>query len=165
MSLIFKEESMVNELAERMRLNNMTLKVKKTHLEAQLPSYGSFGAACFDLYAADFVDHSRRDNTAIYDTGLAFEIPFGYCMMIYSRSGYGFSKDIRLSNVVGVIDSDYRGSVRVKLRGDGAVAPLFEVGDRIAQAMIIPVNRVGFEYVDELDSTDRGAGGFGSTGQ
>lgn len=165
MSLIFKEDFMMGELTELIKRDVMTLKVKKTHIDAKLPVYGSLCAACFDLHIASFLYRNRGDNTACYDTGLAFEIPQGYCMLIYSRSGHGFNQDIRLSNCVGVIDSDYRGSVKVKLRGDDiSIAPLFEVGDRIAQAMIIPVNRVDFECADELDSTDRGVGGFGSTG-
>lgn len=86
-------------------------------------------------------------------------------MMVYSRSGHGFKSDTRLANCVGVIDSDYRGELMVKLTYDGnECGELIQPGDRIAQAMIIPVEQVQFELADELSDTERGTGGFGSTG-
>ena len=150
---------------------NMELKVKKLHPDAKLPTYGSKGAACFDLYALD-------DGSPLYGglpiqfiedftfrTGLSFEIPDGYVMHIYSRSGHGFKHGVRLANSVGVIDSDYVGEVMVCLANDSD--GLFEVkaGDRIAQAMLVPVNQVSFTEVQELKDTERGASGFGSTGK
>ena len=140
----------------------MKLKVKMTHPDAMLPVYASAGAACFDLHAADLVRSSGK--TAVYDTGLAFEIPEGYAVKIYSRSGHGFNHDIRLANCTGIIDSDFRGSIKVKLVTDGRLQPIFATGDRIAQAELVKVLQVGFEEVDELNDTQRGAGGFGSTG-
>ena len=87
-------------------------------------------------------------------------------MLVYSRSGHGFKHDTRLANCVGVIDSDYRGELMVKLTYDGAEdGPFIEPGDRIAQAMIVPVSQVSFDVVDELSDTVRGSGGFGSTGK
>jgi len=89
-------------------------------------------------------------------------------MLIFSRSGHGFKNDARLANCVGVIDSDYRGEVAVKMTSDrqfsDAHALVVRNGDRIAQAMIIPFPKIKFEEVDELGSTERGTGGFGSTG-
>lgn len=85
-------------------------------------------------------------------------------MMVYSRSGHGFKSDVRLANCVGVIDSDYRGEVKVKLTNDGNEYMQVNEGDRIAQAMIIPVEQVKFIEVAELSDTERGTGGFGSTG-
>ena len=86
-------------------------------------------------------------------------------MMIYSRSGHGFKHGITLANSTGVIDADYRGEVCVKLRkSDLSIGNMPNVGERIAQAMIIPVEQVDFEEVDELSDTERGEGGFGSTG-
>lgn len=91
-------------------------------------------------------------------------------MIVFSRSGQGFNFDTRLANCVGVIDSDYRGEVLVKLTCDkdrpDHMAPYFvSPGDRVAQAMVLPVERVAFMWADELSETDRGAGGLGSTGK
>jgi dUTP pyrophosphatase len=100
----------------------------------------------------------------VVDTGLAVEIPAGFVMLVFSRSGHGFKSGVRLANSVGVIDSDYRGEVKVKLQNDGSTN--FEVmpGDRVAQAMLLPVPVVSLEWADELSDTERGANGHGSTG-
>ena len=141
----------------------MKVKIKKVHEDAKMPTYATDGAACFDLYAAAI--ENVRDGTITYDTGLQFEIPQGYAMMIYSRSGHGFKKGIHLANCVGVIDSDYRGNVMVKLESAQTHTSGFpDGGERIAQAMIIPVHKNDFEFVDELSDTKRADGGFGSTG-
>jgi len=149
----------------------MQIKVKKLVPEAIIPQYASVGAACFDLHACmvpeDTSYHMANPGTpAVIRTGLAFEIPEGHVMLIYSRSGHGFKTDIRLANCVGVIDSDYRGEVQVKLTNDNTdgQSVTFRHGDRIAQAMVVPVQQVAFWEVQELSSTDRGEGGFGSTG-
>jgi dUTP pyrophosphatase len=146
----------------------MKVKFKKVSPLAIDPLYATPGAACFDLTAVDDgTPHKRDPLSIVFRTGLAFEIPAGHVMMVYSRSGHGFNQGIRLSNCVGVIDSDYRGEVMVALRDDGArgaMIPVPRAGERIAQAMIVPVDRVEFEPVVELSETARGAGGFGSTG-
>lgn len=144
----------------------MNVKIKKIHPEAKVPVYGSAGAACFDLYAASIIGtESETDRTVLYGTGLQFEVPEGHVMMIYSRSGHGFKHGITLANSTGVIDADYRGEVMVKLtKRDTSIHGMPAVGERIAQAMIIPVEQVIFDEVDELSDTKRGAGGFGSTG-
>ena len=150
----------------------MKLKVKKLHPDAILPKYATDGAACFDLHAlgpADrFYDGQEiTEQPLTLETGLAFEVPKGHVMLIFSRSGHGFMNDTRLANCVGVIDSDYRGEVMVRLTRDGAweTKPLrVRPGDRIAQAMIVPIPQVELELVDELTSTERGTGGLGSTG-
>ena len=141
------------------------MKIKKLHPAAVVPTYGTEGSACFDLYAVQPEAEIRVVDTATVRTGLAFEVPQGFVMLVFSRSGHGFKNDVRLANCVGVVDSDYRGELMVKLTNDNpsdclAVHP----GDRIAQAMLLPVSQTYFEVVDELSSTDRGAGGFGSTG-
>ncbi|BCP56293.1 deoxyuridine 5'-triphosphate nucleotidohydrolase [Kaistia sp. 32K] len=146
----------------------MQVKVKKLHESAVLPHHATTGAACFDLVAlGDGVPHPKDQHGWIFSTGLAFEIPFGYVMLVFSRSGHGFKEATRLSNCVGVIDSDYRGELKVALRfdasGDHRCAKLRD-GDRIAQAMILPIPMVQLVEADELSSTERGAGGFGSTG-
>lgn len=144
----------------------MNVKIKKIHPDAKVPVYGSKGAACFDLYAARIIDTADDiERTVTYGTGLQFEVPEGHVMMIYSRSGHGFKNGITLVNGTGVIDADYRGEVCVKLRKlNVSIHGMPDVGERIAQAMIIPVEQVVFEEVDELSSTERGEGGFGSTG-
>ena len=86
-------------------------------------------------------------------------------MLVFSRSGHGFKNNVRLANCVGVIDSDYRGEVMVKLVYDGFTSNLLvRNGDRIAQAMLVPAQQVTFEVVEELNTTERGTKGFGSTG-
>jgi dUTP pyrophosphatase len=142
----------------------MKLKIKRLDERAIIPKFATDGAACFDLHAIDsgivFGDDSRE-----FETGLAFEVPPSHVMLVYSRSGHGFKSDIRLSNCVGVVDSDYRGSVAVKLRADNVeLSTHFAAGDRIAQAMIVALPVVQIEEVDELSDTARGAAGFGSTG-
>lgn len=152
----------------------MNLKVKRLHDKALIPQYQTAGAACFDLHAV--VDTGiagasdprivvEQEYPAVIRTGLSFEVPEGHVMMIYSRSGHGFKNDIRLANCVGVIDSDYRGEVMVKLRCDSDMSFMnIRSGDRIAQAMVVPVNQIQFEEVDALSETDRGERGYGSTG-
>lgn len=151
----------------------MKLKVKKLHPEAILPTYATPGAACFDLHvcpvnwhasAREFGLQVMRGKHVVIETGLAFEVPEGYVMLIYSRSGHGFKTGVRLSNCVGVIDSDYRGQVMVAVHAD-RFGFGFRAGDRVAQAMVVPVNQVEFDEVTELSATVRGDGGLGSTGR
>lgn len=142
----------------------MNIKIKKLHPDAVIPTYATNGAACFDLHSI-WECFIRHENSVPIPIGLAFEIPVGHVMLIFSRSGHGFAHNVRLSNCVGVIDSDYRGEVMVKLHKDESGSPMeVRKGDRIAQAMIIPIKQVDFSVVDELSETDRGEGGFGSTG-
>lgn len=147
----------------------MELKVKKLQPDAQLPVYGSDGAACFDLHAYMPYDPGQMvagGQPLQIHTGLAFEIPEGFGMLIFSRSGHGFKDDIRLANCVGVIDHDYKGEVMVKLTSDGPehLGKQFKHGDRVAQAALVAMPRVSFVEVDELTATKRGTNGFGSTG-
>ena len=147
----------------------MKIKVKKLHPDAILPRYATDGAACFDLhcFAPDTVPSlmGQEVGSATFPTGLAFEIPQGHVMLVYSRSGHGFKHGISLANSVGVIDSDYRGELMVRLSTAPGYPPLpVGHGDRIAQAMILPIQAVELEEVAELTDTERGAGGFGSTG-
>ncbi len=141
----------------------MKLKIKKLSANAVVPQYATEGSACFDLRAVCNAEVPAFEGMAIR-TGLAVEVPKGFALMLYSRSGHGFSHGLRLSNSVGVVDSDYRGEVVVKLHNDSHTPFSFEAGDRIAQAMLVQVPQVVFEVVDELTNTARGTGGFGSTG-
>lgn len=143
----------------------MLIKVKKLVPAAIIPKYATPGAACFDLHSIGSAD-VYPDHPRTFQTGLSFEVPEGHVMLIFSRSGHGFKNNVRLSNCTGVIDSDYRGEVQVKLANDdhtGQVLPV-SYGDRIAQAMVLPIEQVAFEEVAELGTTERGTGGFGSTG-
>ena len=134
------------------------MKIKKLHPDAVIPTYATEGSACFDLYAA--TKYENEDLTPVFTTGLAFEVPQDHVMLVFSRSGHGFKEGASLINCVGVIDSDYRGDVAVKMNKPISAG----VGDRIAQAMIIPVQQVTFQVADDLTETKRGQGGFGSTG-
>lgn len=137
-----------------------------------LPQRSSGGAACYDLVATG-VTHNP-DGTAICSTGLQVELPKGWAMLIYSRSGMGFNATTCLVNSVGVIDEDYRGEILVKLVNhrpgylpqvkDGDSLRNVQAGDKVAQFMIVPVFNLPFEPVEELTDTDRGVNGFGSTG-
>lgn len=145
----------------------MELKVKKLHPAAILPRFATAGAACFDLHAINIGKTPLRVMPRApytFDTGLAFELPPGHVLLIFSRSGHGFNYDTRLANCVGVIDSDYRGEVKVRLACDGRRDLVVHEGDRIAQAMVVELPVVHLKLVDELTATARGAGGFGSTG-
>ena len=144
----------------------MQVKLKKISPLAVTPFYASTGAACFDLVAS--IDHPVTINPHSSEnlgTGLCFELPEGYVMLVYSRSGHGFKSHLRFVNCVGVIDSDYRGEVRVGLANDGITPYTVQPGERIAQAMVIPCPQVNLVEVKELSSTERGIGGFGSTGK
>lgn len=141
----------------------MELKIKKLSPDARTPTYATDGSACFDIYSSSY--GMVADNET-FSTGLSFEIPKGCVMLVFSRSGHGFKSDIRLANCVGVIDSDYRGELKIKLTNDCSDGLFFSVcvGDRIAQALLVPYPKVSFVEVDSLTETERGTGGFGSTG-
>jgi len=141
----------------------MILQFKKLRPKAQAPIYATEGAACFDITT---VEHGRVEAylSHVFPTGLAFEIPAGHVMLVFSRSGHGFKNGLRLSNAVGVVDSDYRGELKVKLHNDSPIPFEFDPGDRIAQAMILPIPMVHIEETDTLSETARGEGGIGSTG-
>ena len=141
------------------------IKIKKLHVNAVLPHYATDGAGCFDLSSIENVkwEYNSGVLTALVKTGLAFEIPQGYTMFIFSRSGHGFKHGVTLANATGVIDADYRGEVMVKLSSHLHIFDI-EKGTKIAQACIIETPRQYFEIVDELSETERGASGFGSTG-
>lgn len=139
----------------------MIIKLKKLHPDAKTPTYGSAGAACFDLYAIE--DTRSIFGRAIVSTGISVEIPPGYEMVIRPRSGLAFNHGVHAFS--GTIGHDYRGEVKVLLVTDSSSSGFgIEKGERIAQATIQPVLRVEFNEVSELGDTDRGAGGFGSTG-
>lgn len=142
----------------------MKLKIKRMHPDVQMPTYASAGAACFDIRAyTPKADSTSFNDTCVFDTGLKVEVPEGHVMLIFSRSGHGFNSGVRLANCTGVIDSDYRGELLVKLATDGFEGFSVAHGDRIAQAMVIPCRQIDL-VEGELSETDRGENGFGSTG-
>ena len=149
----------------------MNIKIKKLSPLAKTPTYATDGSGCFDIYAINPLATLVHEGYPVtFDTGLAFEIPPGYGMFILSRSGHGFKDNVRLSNSVGVIDADFRGEVKVKLTcdidpPDDKPGLFVKPGDRIAQAMIIPVESCEFDVVEQLTLTDRGTSGFGGSGK
>lgn len=132
---------------------------------AKVPTQGSAQAAGFDLYAAAIEKDYERQQLII-DTGLKVAFEPGHALFIYSRSGLATKHNLRVANGVGVIDADYRGPVKVILRGSDflCLSDCVQVGDRIAQAILLPIPSVHWLEVDALDITQRGEGGFGSTG-
>ena len=145
--------------------NNVPVPVKRlAHFEGlELPAYATQGAAGMDVLAAEDVSLAPGARHAVA-TGLAFAIPAGFEIQVRPRSGLALKHGITVPNTPGTIDSDYRGELKVILINHGAQT--FEVrrGDRVAQLVIAPVTRASWLKVDELDHTERGEGGFGSTG-
>lgn len=145
------------------------LNVMKLNLMAKLPEYATVGAACFDIFAlCDEPVTVSAGSPVVISTGLAFEIPENHVMLVFSRSGHGFKHSTRLANCVGVIDSDYRGELKIKLHADEENHSHLDLTvmhhDRIAQGMIVPYPKVTFQEVYSLTETERASGGFGSTG-
>ena len=140
----------------------MKVKIKKLSKNSVLPTYSKDGDAGLDLTAIS--EEWNEDNSIVtYDTGLAIEIPKGHVGLLFPRSSI-YKTSLDLTNAVGVIDSSYRGSIMLKFRyvEEGMV---YDVGDRVGQLIILPYPHIEFEEVDELSETDRGEGGYGSTGK
>lgn len=137
----------------------MKIKFKRLHPDAKIPHYTHHGDAGMDVYA---ISKEEKEKFVEYKTGLAFEIPFGYVMLIFPRSSVS-NKDLILANCVGVLDSGYRGELIFRFKKFGE--DVYGVGDRIGQILIIPYPILEIEEVDELSETSRGGGGFGSTGK
>lgn len=144
----------------------MLVKIKKLNDNAIIPTYGSLGAAGADLYAlTDGAVSIESDATVLIGTGVAMEIPEGYVGLIFARSGLSTKQGLAPANKVGVIDSDYRGEIKVPLFNQSKETRIIESGERIAQIAIVPFVQAQFSECDELDDTNRGTGGFGSTGR
>ena len=144
----------------------MKINIRKVNKNAIIPTKGSRGAAAYDLYACldeEYVDISPESSVFV-STGIALAIPEGYWGGIYARSGLACKQGLRPANCVGVVDADYRGEVIVCLYNDSHEIKTIYNGDRIAQLIIAPCMDCEFTEVDDLDKTDREAGGFGSTG-
>jgi len=138
---------------------NLEIKIKKLNPNAIIPKYAHLGDAGMDVIA---VSKKETDKFIEYGTGLAFEIPDNYVMLIFPRSSVT-NKDLMLKNSVGVLDSVYRGELILRFNKFGNEN--YKIGERIGQIIIIPYPNIKFEEVEELSETSRGDGGFGSTGK
>ena|ERR1700677_601107 len=140
----------------------MKIKFKKLHPSVITPTYAKNGDAGLDLVAI-FRDWDENYDVWNYDTCLAIEIPEGYVGLVFPRSSI-YKKEQMLSNSVGIIDSGYRGSIQFKFRDTKETNFLYEVGEKIGQLVIIPYPQIELEEVSELNESERGTGGFGSSG-
>ena len=143
-----------------------TVRVKKLHPNAVLPTYGSAEAAGADLYACLEEAVTIAPGEVYWvPTGIALEVPKGCAGLVYARSSLGAKRGLAPANKVGVVDSDYRGEVKVVLLNHSNQPQTLQPGERVAQFVITPVLQPAYEEVDELTDTSRGEGGFGSTGR
>ena len=138
---------------------SLTLKVKKIHPDAIIPSYARPGDAGMDVVA---ISREITDKFVEYKTGLSLEVPAGHVCLIFPRSSVS-KKDLMLCNSVGVLDSGYRGELLLRFQRFGE--DIYEVGEKVGQIMIVPYPSVKIHVVDELSDSARGEGGFGSTGK
>lgn len=153
----------------------MNIKIKRLTPSASTPTKAHEDDACFDIYADISIEkkffgeaEEIRINPGSYaniHTGISSEIPEGYFAAIFDRSGMGIKRHLRLSNSVGIIDSNYRGEWMVCLHNDGEEIQIIKHRDRIAQFAILPVLDVNIEDAEEISETNRGENGFGSTGR
>lgn len=144
----------------------MNLKIKKKDSWAMTPTYGTDDSAGADLYAGeDGVVLIAPRETKLISTGISMEIPNGYVGLLVARSSMAVKRDLAPANKVGVIDSDYRGEIKVALHNSGSQLQIIEVNERIAQLVIVPYLKATFEDAVELSDSERGEGGFGSTGR
>lgn len=146
--------------------NTMMINIKKLDDKAITPTQGSRYAAGCDLHAriqgeGQIIETGKTEKIK---TGIAMEIPNGYFGAIFARSGLATERGLYPANCVGVVDSDYRGEIIVALHNNSNVSQIITDGDRIAQLVIVPYLPIEFNEVNDLNSTERGAGGFGSTG-
>ena len=148
-------------------MKTIDIKILDPRIKDQLPAYATAGSAGLDLRACiNEALHIQPGTTHLIPTGLAIHLADpAYAAMILPRSGLGHKHGIVLGNLVGLIDSDYQGELMVSTWNRGNTEFILNPMDRLAQLVIVPVLQVGFNVVDEFDSSSRGAGGFGSTGK
>ena len=144
----------------------MEIKLKKLNDSAKIPERGSDYAAGYDLFAniSENVEVLPHE-TKLIGTGISCAVPEGYFGGVFARSGLSSKEGLRPANCVGVVDSDYRGEIKVALHNDSETPRTIVPNQKIAQFVVVPFLTVEFQEVAELDSTDRGEGGFGSTGK
>lgn len=147
----------------------MQVNIMRMFDDAIVPTFGSDGAAGADLYAR--IDNERHmqaiypNSTQMISTGICMEIPEGYVGLVFSRSGLATKQGLSLANCVGVIDSDYRGEIKIALHNHSDSIRKVKHGERVAQIVLVPFLKPVFHEQDNLSDTTRGEGGFGSTGQ
>ena len=148
-------------------MQKLQVKILDERMREMLPSYATKGSAGLDLRAClDEVEEIQPGQTILVPTGLSiFVADPNYCALILPRSGLGHKHGIVLGNLVGLIDSDYQGQLMVSTWNRGQQAFRLEPMERLAQLVIVPVVQVEWDLVDEFESSDRGVGGFGSTGK
>lgn len=138
------------------------LKIKKLNEAAETPSYACHGDAGLDLKA---ISITVTEDYIEYGTGLAIEIPYGFAAFIYPRSSIS-NYSLILANSVGVVDSGYKGELKVRFKKIGDKDRIYEIGNKVAQLVLMPIAIANsIEVVDELSATDRGTGGFGHSGK
>jgi len=137
----------------------MKIKIKKLHPNAVIPRYARPGDAGMDIVA---VDRQINDKFVEYATGLSFELPENHVMLVFPRSSIS-NKDLIKKNSVGVLDSGFRGELKLRFKKEGS--DIYEIGERVAQLIILPYPLIEFQEVNELSETVRGKGQFGSTGK
>lgn len=144
----------------------MKVKVVKTEPRARIPYYATSGSAGFDFHSIDTIT-VPAGGTVKVRTGIAMQIPEGYELQVRPRSGLSAKSKIRIANSPGTIDSDFRGEILIivdNISQNQAEAFRINEGDRIAQGVLTPIEKADFEVVGDLDDSERGSGGFGSTG-
>lgn len=147
-------------------INTIDVKIQRVREKAIVPSHGSNDAAGYDLYAClENPVSIRPHQTVLIGTGWAMEFPAGLVALLYARSGLATKQGLRPANCVGVVDADYRGEYMVALHNDSEEMRVVNHGDRIAQMVLTSYFAMNYVEANELDSTERGAGGFGSTGK
>ncbi len=146
-------------------MNKISIEFKKLNENAVTPTFGTEFSAGADLYSVEEEVVINPGETKFIGTGIATAIPVGTVGLIYARSGLACKKGLAPANKVGVIDSDYRGEIKVALHNHGNVAQTVLKGERVAQMVITPYFSVDYVEVDVLNETERGEGGFGSTGR
>ena len=143
-----------------------TVKIKRLNKLAKIPTRGTVESAGYDLYAATDKDIQIPPHSNVkIGTGIAMSIPNGFFGGIFARSGVATKRNMRPSNCVGIVDSDYTGEVIVSIHNDSTETKTIQRGERVAQLVIVPYLSVIFDEVNELDETERGEKGFGSTGE
>ena len=140
----------------------MKVKIKRLDKSAVIPKYAKDGDAGLDLTATAYKVNEKGQY--VYTSDLALEIPYGYVGLLFPRSSI-CKKDLEMTNSVGVIDSNYRGPIKSVFNPTCEDPEIYELGERFAQLIIIPYPRIEFEEVEELSETNRGTGGYGSTGK
>ncbi|WP_231841052.1 dUTP diphosphatase [Deferribacter desulfuricans] len=139
------------------------VRIKKIHPDAQIPQYATNGSSGFDFYTVEEIVIQPKE-TKLIKTGLQIALPIGYELQIRPRSGLSLKTPLRVANTPGTVDADYRGEICILVWNTEDKPITIEKGTRIAQGVICKIEQVNFIETDELDDTDRGDGGFGSTG-